>query len=117
MRYTEARETEKFGDVRLSVQASAWHYCLPRVSTLPLEDYSHVEIAVITMANELCLPSAVGVEGFDQHFEPGKSPVAGNVLQEVVEELRKALRQRQGEIDLEPLEGEALKAEVIRLFV
>lgn len=97
------RESEAYGDVLLSVQASDTHYSTPREPGLPLEAYSRVEIAVMvkpTPGNRsgMVLPSHVGIEGFDHLFEEGESPVAGYVTQEDVARLRDALRKRAEEV-------------------
>lgn len=41
------RPARVIGKYRLSVQASNFHYCTPRVDGLPFEDYTHYEIAIL----------------------------------------------------------------------
>jgi hypothetical protein len=99
------RPLETYGDVQLSVQASVVHYCRPRVSGLPLDEYSSFEIGLMgpvkqmtvlrrKMRSRLCRPSEIGVLGFDQLFEEGDAPVAGYVSREDLDALRAALRER-----------------------
>ena len=87
------RDAEIYGEVQLSVQASNTHYCSPRKDGLDLDRYKTVEIAILS-GGKMVKPSAVGVDGFDQHFEDGDSPVAGYVPQDVVERIRVALKEK-----------------------
>lgn len=87
------RRSEQYGDVALSVQASEVHYSQPRVSDLDIDEYDSVEIALIH-GGQLRLPSELGIQGFDHLFETGQNPVAGYVPQEIVDQLREALRER-----------------------
>lgn len=101
------REVERFGDVSLSVQASSMHYSTPRVDGLSLDQYTHVEIGLQgpkekvfkfvpgpPIKSNLCLPSEIGIVGFDHLFDKTDAPVAPYVAQEDVERLREALRAR-----------------------
>lgn len=85
-----------YGEATLSVQASQWAYCEPRVDGLKIDEYESVEVAVLDADGELVRPSAVGVAGFDDLFEPGNSPVAGYVSQSKLLELKRALRANSG---------------------
>ena len=38
---------EDYGNIGLSIQASAYHYCSQRVDGLPLQEYRLVEVAII----------------------------------------------------------------------
>ena len=91
----KARDPEEHGDVKLSIQASQYNYCEPRVNGLPLDGYETVEIAIISDEHGMCHPSKIGIEGFDDLFEVGgDNPVAGYVSQAKVAELRAALQAR-----------------------
>lgn len=87
------RRAEEFGDVMLSIQASALHYSNPRVDELPLDEYESVEVGLFH-EGRLCRPSEIGIVGFDHLFERGRNPVAAYVPQETVAQLREALRAR-----------------------
>lgn len=97
-RYSKAgwqpRPHEKYGPIRLSVQASEYSYCSPRVIGGDLGWYRSVEIALYDKAGKLCRPSALGIKGFDKLFDEGDTPIAGYVPQAEVEQLREALRRR-----------------------
>lgn len=78
------------GTIEVSVQASSFHYCSPKLDNLPIEAYESVEVAIWAPCREsedgkrLTHPSRVGVGGYDHFFEDGRSPVAGYVPIEVV---------------------------------
>jgi len=92
----QIRDPEKYGNVQLSVQASAAHHCSPCVTGLPLTDYRTVEIALFNADGVFCMPSAIGIKGFDDLFDKntGLTMVARDVPQTEVEKLREALRLR-----------------------
>lgn len=93
------RPHERYGDVRLSVQAHEMAYCTPRVSGLPLDKYSAVEIAIIRGSDEFVRPSKIGIPGFDHLFESsGTRPVAAYVPQGTVDNLRMCLMIRAAQL-------------------
>lgn len=85
------REPEEFGPVKLSIQAGRTMYCEPRADLPDLSDYTSVEVGFIYNGH-LARPSMAGIEGFDDLFEDGGSPVAGCVSIAKVGELREAIR-------------------------
>ena len=90
----DPREGRIFGGVKLSIQASAFTYCEPRVDGLPLKDYSAVEIALIRELDGTWLrPSdLISFKGpTDEECNFGGDDVAGWVPQEVVRRLERAL--------------------------
>ena len=87
------RPYERFGDVDLSIQASKFHYSAPREDGLPLSGYRDVEVALFR-GEDWLRPSDIGIEGYDDLWEPGSMPVAGYVAVEKVHELRALLRAR-----------------------
>ena len=86
---------EQFGPVTVSYATGSGAYCAPRRGGLALRAYESVEIGLL-VGGELCAPSAAGVEGFDELFESGRSPVAGYVAWADVERLRAALCAKHG---------------------
>lgn len=88
------RDAEAYGAIRLSIQASAHHYSRPRENGLDLKDYEAVEIALIGERG-LMRPESIGLPlDICELFEPGNSPVAGEVEWPVVERIRQCLRDR-----------------------
>lgn len=96
------RPARRYGDVLLSVQASYFHYCSPRVTGLPFNRYTSFEIAIIahpfTPNRRFVTPAQLGIDGFetlypdlnhDSHF-----PVAGWVDKPTINRLQAALRRR-----------------------
>ena len=83
--------------VELSVQASRYAYCEPRVDGWFLPFYLAVEVAVF-WGGEWALPSDFGIEGFDKLFEPrryaGATSVAGYMPQDTLAELKRAITER-----------------------
>jgi len=78
------RESLRYGNVELSIQASEIHFCSPCVNGLPLGDYTTVEIALIDVDYEgkginplhgeptkLLFPSDLGIDGYDHLFKDG----------------------------------------------
>ena len=53
-------DTEKYGDYELSIQASYFHYCSPRVDGLPLQDYEKVEVAMWKRGSDFLHPVDIG---------------------------------------------------------
>ena len=88
------RKAIVYGDVKLSVQASAMHYSTPRIDGLPLKEYTEVEVALIDAHGNFLRPSEIGIKGFDTLFESGGAPVAGYVPRNKLRALRLALRRR-----------------------
>lgn len=82
------RKGEKFGNLTLSIQASSFHYCTPRVDGLALEEYKSVEVALISGQGHFIVPSAIGAPELDRLW--GGDDVAGRVTWEDVERLRNA---------------------------
>ena len=87
------RDAETYGTVQLSVQASSTHYCWPRVDGLPLAEYDTVEVA-LRHKGSLTHPRKLGIKGFSRMFAKGQFPVAANVPQARVQQLRRVLRRR-----------------------
>lgn len=96
--YESFRFRPQFSDVTLSIAGSRSHYSIPMETLVSLDDYQCVEIAIIPNKQEgrFLLPSALGIEGFDHHFDDhtGQHPVAGYVDVPVVKELVAALESR-----------------------
>jgi hypothetical protein len=82
------------GNITMSIQASAFHYCRPRVNGLSLDEYDAVEIGLF-LNDEWVIPSEIGVEGFDHLWEysqyDGRSTVAAAVSQEDLSNLKTAI--------------------------
>jgi hypothetical protein len=88
-------EPIQYGPITVSIQASAFHYCLPRETFDDLSRYTHVELAVWQTSFHMCLPSALGIHNFDHLFEKDTdSPVAGYVPMQTVENFLDAAHQR-----------------------
>jgi hypothetical protein len=87
------RDTEMYGEVELSVQASEFHYCSPKITGLPLEDYTQVEIALFAPDKSFALPSDLGLDTSLDKIYSGDE-VAGYVSQANLNKLRSALRKR-----------------------
>jgi len=91
------REPERIGDVLLSVQASEYHYCSPKITGLNIEEYSMVEVVIRGPNRKLCRPSDIGVDGFDHLFqEYATSTVATFVKLADAKRLRKAIIEIKG---------------------
>ena len=90
----DLRLHERIGEWRLSVQASADHYCSPRVDGLPFEEYTHYEVGIFAGRGRFLAPSEVhpSLEDLDVHFAMGCPggwvPTAG------VERIRQGMRAR-----------------------
>lgn len=82
------RDGEKFGHITLSIQASAFHYCSPRVDGLPLEEYTSVEVAIIGKSGNFIPPSSIGAPELNHLFRG--DDVAGYVSQEDLAKFRNA---------------------------
>ena len=86
------RDPEDFGGgISLSVQASAYHYCSPRVTGLPLLEYKSVEVA-LTQDGNLRRPEGLLSPDLCHLFDDGEVTMAGYVSQEDVERMREQLR-------------------------
>ena len=87
------RDPEDFNGVYLSVQASKYHYCIPRTGIgLPLDSYSTVELAILDSNKKIRRPEGLLSADLCDLWEPGDVPVAGWVSQEDVERIREQLR-------------------------
>lgn len=92
----------------LSVQASEYHYCTPRVNGAPIDHYTSVEVGLYPFrkGHDLGRPSdALGpivrrlpflpivkeARALDRLFEEGNCPVAGYVSQADVQRLKRFL--------------------------
>lgn len=95
------RETEKYGDVELSIVAGQFNYCEPRADLPYLDQYTSVEVALIT-TGRLRMPTFGGLFSDPVILDlPGSlrelwdgDQVAGYVSHDDLELLRGALRDR-----------------------
>lgn len=67
------RDTITFpeADIKLSIQASSYHYCSPRLDMEDLSAYSHVEVGIIdTNTGNFILPSdsRIDLPALDTYF-------------------------------------------------
>jgi hypothetical protein len=61
---------KNYGPVTLSVQASEYHYCEPRVTGLPVDGYSRFEVALIEERTKRFLqPEDIGFTGASIYWE------------------------------------------------
>ena len=96
---THRRPREQYGDIILSVQASAYAYCEPREHCLPIEAYTTVEVALWRASDDGWLvPSDVGFDGADQYWEErspenqGATTIGAYVPREITDRIREHLR-------------------------
>lgn len=75
---------------KLSVQASEYHYSTPRVTGLDIDEYEHVEIAIINPSGALVHPTEAGLsQELEALFDASDAPVAGYVDQQVAACIRR----------------------------
>jgi hypothetical protein len=84
---------EHFGNISLSVQTGAWAHCTPREDSAP-NGYTHVEIALVGLSGLMRPEDASLPKHICDLFEPGNMPIAPNVPQETVTEIRRLLAQQ-----------------------
>ena len=85
------RSPLEYGDIKLSIQGSSYHYCSPRKYFEDLTRYESVEVGFI-YKDKLTLPSKAGIQGFDHLFEDSIVPVAPYVPLYEVERLKDACK-------------------------
>ena len=89
------RKFVKIGKWLLSVQASSFHYCSPRVDGLAISKYASVEVGILNAeTDELAQPRRINnfPPPLAELFEDGEAPVAGYVAQTDVCKIRAALQ-------------------------
>lgn len=102
------RETEKYGDVGLSIVAGQFNYCEPRADLPQLDQYESVEVALLiegrvtmpTLGRLFSDPVILDLPGTLRDLWDGDQ-VAGYVSHDDLELLRGALRDRASGMSVE----------------